>query len=79
MAVLIIFKHLLAERIACCTHKEGCLQSKLFLIPIIKGCKAILWNNPIKTTMQIDIAIPLDAALLISGIESHHILSNSTL
>ena len=79
MAVLIIFKHLLAERIARSTHKEGSLQAKLLLILLVESGKAILWKNLIKTTMQIDIAIHIDAAFLIYGIESHHIGSESPL
>ena len=54
MAVLIIFKHLLAERIASSTHKEGSLQAKLLLILLVESGKAILWKNLVETAMQID-------------------------
>ena len=79
MAVLIIFKHLLAERIASSTHKEGSLQAKLFLILLIKSCKAILRKNLIKATMQIDIAIHIDTTFRIDCIESHNIGSKGPL
>ena len=79
MAVLIIFKHLLAERIARSTHKEGCLQAKLLFILLVESGKAILWKNLIKTTMQIDIAIHINTTFFVNGIESHNIGSESPL